>query len=204
MPRGPETWHTTDEHPLPPIYTWERRQLEPKFAYWGIFASAYAAQVRFNVCLCYSWVDFLSFFYCFYTRISSASSQKRTGVFSIEYYLTSYTLLWAGHVSEVLRARGRRSKCDHLFGMGNLAQNRAGWLSFSMQKQMQKRLKSGFRMISWTVSNLNTIYYPPYDFELLCATHPHARILLLAVLASVELLCFCFIWVCISSSSSCF
>ena len=32
----------------------------------------------------------------FVHQISSASLQKRTGVFSIEYYLASRTLLWAG------------------------------------------------------------------------------------------------------------
>ena len=40
----------------------------------------------------------------FVHQISSASLQKRTGVFSIEYYLASRTLLWAGHVARMPRS----------------------------------------------------------------------------------------------------
>ena len=41
----------------------------------------------------------------FVHQISSASLQKRTGVFSIEYYLASRTLLWAGHVTRMPKSR---------------------------------------------------------------------------------------------------
>ena len=36
-------------------------------------------------------------------RITSESLQKRTGVFSLEHYLASRTLLWAGHVARMLK-----------------------------------------------------------------------------------------------------
>jgi len=36
---------------------------------------------------------------------SSASLQKRVGVFSVEYYLASRTLLWAGHVERMPKSR---------------------------------------------------------------------------------------------------
>ena len=38
-------------------------------------------------------------------RITSESLQKRTGVFSIEHYLASRTLLWAGHVARMHKNR---------------------------------------------------------------------------------------------------
>ena len=38
-------------------------------------------------------------------QISPVSLQKRTGVFSIEYYLASHTLLWAGHVARMPKSR---------------------------------------------------------------------------------------------------
>ena len=38
-------------------------------------------------------------------RISSESLQKRTGVFSLEHYLASSTLLWAGHVARMHKNR---------------------------------------------------------------------------------------------------
>ena len=41
----------------------------------------------------------------FVHQISSVSLQKRTGVFSIEYYLASRTLLWAGHVACMPKSR---------------------------------------------------------------------------------------------------
>ena len=41
----------------------------------------------------------------FVHQISSASLQKRTGVFPIEYYLASRTLLWAGHVARMPKSR---------------------------------------------------------------------------------------------------
>ena len=41
----------------------------------------------------------------FVHQISSASLQKCTGVFSIEYYLASRTLLWAGHVARMPKSR---------------------------------------------------------------------------------------------------
>ena len=41
----------------------------------------------------------------FVHQISSASSQKRTGVFSIDYYLASRTLLWAGHLARMPKSR---------------------------------------------------------------------------------------------------
>jgi hypothetical protein len=41
----------------------------------------------------------------FVHQISSASLQKRTGVFSIEHYLASRTLLWAGHVARMPKSR---------------------------------------------------------------------------------------------------
>jgi len=41
----------------------------------------------------------------FVHQISSVSLQKRTGVFSIEYYLASRTLLWAGHVARMPKSR---------------------------------------------------------------------------------------------------
>ena len=83
----------------------------------------------------------------FVHQISSVSLQKRTGLFSIEYYLASRTLLWAGHVARMPKSRlpkrlmlswvheprieggqeltyGRSlerhlKQSDHLFGMGN-------------------------------------------------------------------------------------
>jgi len=48
-----------------------------------------------NVAMCQSFIH----------QISSASLQKRTGVFSIEYYLASRTLLWAVHVARMPRSR---------------------------------------------------------------------------------------------------
>jgi len=166
----------------------------------------------------------------FVHQISSASSQKRTGVFLVEYYLASRTLLWASHVARMPKSRllkrpilswvhepriagGQemtygRSLERHLkyFGLVDdggkaitssewetLAQDRAGWLKLvtkapfnigkpqlrprcgtrvtteekrrflawraqetclnscalpSMQKQTQKQLKSGFKIIS--------------------------------------------------------
>jgi len=41
----------------------------------------------------------------FVHQISSLSLQKRTGVFPIEYYLASRTLLWAGHVARMPKSR---------------------------------------------------------------------------------------------------
>ena len=41
----------------------------------------------------------------FVHQISSACLQKRTDVFSIEHYLASRTLLWAGHVAPMPRSR---------------------------------------------------------------------------------------------------
>jgi len=41
----------------------------------------------------------------FVHQISSAGLQKRTGVFSIEHYLASRTLLWAGHVARMPKSR---------------------------------------------------------------------------------------------------
>jgi hypothetical protein len=38
-------------------------------------------------------------------RITSESLQKRTGVFSLEHYLASRTLLWAGHVARMHKNR---------------------------------------------------------------------------------------------------
>ncbi len=38
-------------------------------------------------------------------RITSEGLQKRTGVFSLEHYLPSRTLLWAGHVSRMHKTR---------------------------------------------------------------------------------------------------
>ena len=38
-------------------------------------------------------------------RTTSESLQKRTGVFSLEYYLASRTLLWAGHVARMPKNR---------------------------------------------------------------------------------------------------
>ena len=38
-------------------------------------------------------------------RITSESPQKRTGVFSLEHYLASRTLLWAGHVAWMCKSR---------------------------------------------------------------------------------------------------
>ena len=38
-------------------------------------------------------------------RISSERLQKRTGVFSLEHYLASGTLLWAGHVARMHKNR---------------------------------------------------------------------------------------------------
>jgi len=89
----------------------------------------------------------------FIHQISSASLQKRTGVFSIEYHLANRTLLWAGHVARMPKSRlpkrpmlswvyepriagGQemtygRSLERHLkyFGLVDaLAQDRAGWL----------------------------------------------------------------------------
>ena len=48
MPRGPGTCHT-NEHSVPPTCSEERRQLEPKLAFWSKFASAKAAHVLFLV-----------------------------------------------------------------------------------------------------------------------------------------------------------
>jgi hypothetical protein len=41
----------------------------------------------------------------FVHRITSASLQKRTGVFALEHYLASRTLLWAGHVARMPKSR---------------------------------------------------------------------------------------------------
>ena len=41
----------------------------------------------------------------FVHQISSVSLQKRTGVLSIEHYLASRTLLWAGHVARMPKSR---------------------------------------------------------------------------------------------------
>ena len=41
----------------------------------------------------------------FVHRITSESLQKRTGVFSLEHYLASRTLLWAGHVARMPKNR---------------------------------------------------------------------------------------------------
>jgi hypothetical protein len=38
-------------------------------------------------------------------RITSVSLQKRTGVFSLEHYLASRTILWAGHVARMPKSR---------------------------------------------------------------------------------------------------
>ena len=38
-------------------------------------------------------------------RITSESLQKRTGIFSLEHYLASRTLLWAGHVARMHKNR---------------------------------------------------------------------------------------------------
>ncbi len=38
-------------------------------------------------------------------RITSESLQKRTGVFSLEHYLASRTLLWAGRVARMHKNR---------------------------------------------------------------------------------------------------
>ena len=38
-------------------------------------------------------------------RITSVCLQKRTGVFSLEHYLASRTLLWAGHVARMPKNR---------------------------------------------------------------------------------------------------
>jgi len=38
-------------------------------------------------------------------RITSVSLQKRTGVFSLEHYPASQTLLWAGHVARMPKSR---------------------------------------------------------------------------------------------------
>jgi len=41
----------------------------------------------------------------FVHRITSVSLQKRAGVFSLEHYLASRTLLWAGHVARMPESR---------------------------------------------------------------------------------------------------
>ena len=41
----------------------------------------------------------------FVHRITSEGLQKRTGVFSLEHYLASRTLLWAGHVARMPKNR---------------------------------------------------------------------------------------------------
>ena len=41
----------------------------------------------------------------FVHRTTSGSLQKRTGVFSLEHYLASRTLLWAGHVARMPKNR---------------------------------------------------------------------------------------------------
>ena len=41
----------------------------------------------------------------FVHRITSESLQKRTGVFSLEHYLASRMLLWAGHVARMPKNR---------------------------------------------------------------------------------------------------
>jgi hypothetical protein len=38
-------------------------------------------------------------------RITSVSLQKRTGVFSLEHYLATRSLLWAGHVARMSKSR---------------------------------------------------------------------------------------------------
>jgi len=38
-------------------------------------------------------------------RIASKGLQKHTGVFSLEHYLASRTLLWAGHVARMHKNR---------------------------------------------------------------------------------------------------
>ena len=43
-------------------------------------------------------------------RITSESLQKRTGVFSLEHYLASRTLLWAGHVARM--HKNRHASCS--------------------------------------------------------------------------------------------
>ena len=72
----------------------------------------------------------------------------------------------------------------------------------SMQKQTQKRLKSGFKIISWTVSTLEgggSIMLPAlYTLSFLrywLARNARAY-------TSARSIGFCVIWVCISSSSS--
>jgi len=41
----------------------------------------------------------------FVHRVTSESPQKRSGVFSLEHYLASRTLLWAGHVARMPKNR---------------------------------------------------------------------------------------------------
>ena len=71
-----------------------------------------------------------------------------------------------------------------------------------MQKQTQKRLKSGFKIISWTVSTLEgggsimlPALYTPSSLRFWLARNARAY-------ASASSIGFCFISVCISSSSS--
>ena len=44
----------------------------------------------------------------FSQRITSVNLQKRTGVFSLEHYLASRTLLWAGHVARMPKSRSTK------------------------------------------------------------------------------------------------
>jgi hypothetical protein len=44
-------------------------------------------------------------FQTFVHLITSESLQKRTGVFSLEHYLASRTMLWAGHVAHMPKNR---------------------------------------------------------------------------------------------------
>ena len=72
----------------------------------------------------------------------------------------------------------------------------------SMQKQTQKRLKSGFKIISWTVSTLEgggsimlPALYTLSSLRFWLARNARAY-------TSARSIGFCVIWVCISSSSS--
>ena len=47
----------------------------------------------------------VTMFQTFVHQITSVSLQKRTGVFSLEHYLASRTLLWAGHVARMPKNR---------------------------------------------------------------------------------------------------
>ena len=48
----------------------------------------------------------------FVHRITSESLQKRTGAFSLEHYLASRTLLWAGHVARMPKNRLPSASCS--------------------------------------------------------------------------------------------